>query len=80
MEQGNVFQQVRSEGQVHLTVDGVEALQTVDQFVEQELGLLVQGTDESVPLVEPQQRVHAPLQLGVPHVKRRHAENEIKIF
>ena len=34
----------------------------------------MQRADEGVPLVEPQQDVHAPLQLRVPHVKSRHAE------
>lgn len=32
----------------------------------------MQGADEGVPLVEPQEHVHAPLQLRVPHVEGRH--------
>ena len=35
---------------------------------------LVEGADEGVPLVEPHQRVHAPLQLREPQVQRRHTE------
>jgi hypothetical protein len=45
-------------------------LKAIDEFVEEKLGLLVQRADEGVPLVEPQQHVHAPLELRVPHVKR----------
>ena len=57
----------------YLTIDGVEPLKAIEQLIEQQLGFLVQRADERVPLVEPQQHVHAPLQLRVPHVKGRHA-------
>ncbi len=40
----------------------------------------MQRADEGVPLVEPQQHVHAPLQLRVPHVKGRHALKKKKHF
>jgi hypothetical protein len=39
---------------------------------------LVKSTDESVPLVEPQQNVHAPLEFAEPQMQRRHTEIGIK--
>jgi len=57
----------------YLTIDGIESLEAIEQFIEQEFRLFMQRADEGVPLVEPQQHVHAPLQLRVPHVKGRHA-------
>ena len=58
---GNVFEEIRGERQVDVERDGVEALETEDELVEEEPRLLVERADEGVALVEPQQDVHAPL-------------------
>jgi len=43
--------------------DAVQSLQAEVELVEEQLGFLVQGTDEGVALVKPQQDVQRPLQL-----------------
>jgi len=54
--------------------DAVQSLQAEVELVEEQLGFLVQGTDEGVALVKPQQDVQRPLQLREPDVEARHVE------
>ena len=61
------------EWHVKMEGDTVETLQTEDQFIKQQLGLLVQSADKSMSLIEPQQNLQRPFQFGEPDVKRGHA-------
>ena len=73
---GQVLQsEVRvGEGQVYPDWDRVESLEAEDQLVEEQLRLFVQRAHVGVALVEPQQGVHGPFQLGKPNVQAGHAK------
>lgn len=47
----------------HVKVEGyaVEPLETKVEFIEEKLCLLVESTDESVSLIEPEQHIQGPL-------------------
>ena len=70
LHRADLLQDAVVEGHVQVEWNTVESLQTEDELVKQQLGLLVQGADEGVPLVEPQQHLHGPLQFGDPDVER----------
>ena len=55
---------------------GVEPLEAKDQLVEEQPRLFMEAANESVPLVESQQDIHAPLKLRIPNVQAGHAARE----
>jgi len=60
---GDLLQDRVVEGHVDVEGDAVQSLQAEVELVEEQLGFLVQGTDEGVALIKPQQDVQRPLQL-----------------